>query len=159
MASAPNVSHFSDAEDQTLYREAVAQIIQQIKAEHSRSGNVYTDIDIAESIGVTKNTIWNAGSKSYSLSQMYLMRLARRYGPHILDPFLSISGGRAIPIEADEAADALPPVSAVVHQLTLVRNPGRPAHTELLDMEPLIDAAVKALTALKVRAQNLRSAA
>jgi len=153
-----NVSHFSEAEDQKLYREAVASIIQKIKDENSEPGNVYTDIDIAESIGVTKNTIWNASSKSYSLSQMYLMRLARRYGPHILDPFLSISGGRAIPIEADDA-DALPPVSAVVHKLTLVRTPGHPVHSELLGMESEIDAAIRALSSLKVRAQHIRAAA
>lgn len=159
MASDGKVFRVNAAEEETRFRNAVAEIISKVLDENSEPGNRYTLIDIAESIGVTKRTIENAANKRFDLSPTYLMRLAQRYGSHILDPFAALSGGRVIPIEADEAADALPPVSAVVHQLTLVRNPGKPAHTELLDMEPIVDAAIRALTALKVRAQSIRSAA
>lgn len=151
--SASNVLRVNSAQETTDYMDAVSEIIRRLIATPA------TLIEISEAIDVSLGTISNAFNKRAVLNPIYLNRLARKFGTHVLDPFAALSGGRVIPIEADEAADALPPVSAIVHKLTLVRTPGHPVHTELLGMEVEIDAAIRALTALKVRAQNIRSAA
>lgn len=156
MASSSNVLRVNTAKEATDYMDAVSEIIRRLLIDSDASRTL---IEISEAIDVSLGTISNAFNKKAVLNPIYLNRLARKFGPHVLDPFTALSGGRVIPIEADEASDALPPVSAIVHRLALVRTPGRPVHTELLDMEADIDAAIKALTTLKVRAQHIRSAA
>lgn len=157
--SAPNVLRVNSVEERTAYREAVAEILRRIQCEHK-----VTLLEIAERIDVSVGTISNAANKKTDLCQLYLSRLAQAYGPHTLDPFAAMSGGRVVPLEADAAADALPSTTAAIHKLALARADDSPGganitHTELLGMEGEIDAAIRALTTLKLKCNLIRSAA
>ncbi len=156
--NALNVLRVNGAEERTAYRDAVAEILRRVQAE-----NDVTLLEIAERIDVSLGTISNAANKKTDLCSAYLNRLAQRYGPHILDPFAALAGGRVIPLEADDTLDALPSTTAAIHKLALARckdSPGgeRVVHTELLGMESEIDAAIRALTALKRRCEKARAA-
>jgi transcriptional regulator with XRE-family HTH domain len=157
--SAPSVLRVNAAEERAAYRKAVARVITCIQAEHG-----VTHIDIAEKIGVSLGTISNAANKNTDLCHTYLDRLGKAYGCHALDPVHALYGARAVPLVADDSLDALPSTTAAIHKLALARSPNSPGgdritHGELLDMEADIDAALKALTSLKVKCSLIRSAA
>lgn len=157
--SEPQVLRVNTAEEQTLFRAAVARVLTCIQAE---TGD--TLLDIAERIGVSLATISNAANKKHDLCRTYINRLGKVYGCTFLDPIHALYGARAIPLEADENADALPSTTAAIHKLAVARSPGSPGgeritHGELLDMESEIDAALKALTNMKLRCSLIRSAA
>lgn len=157
--SAANVLRVNAAEERTAYRDAVAKVLTCIQSQHG-----ITLLEIAERIDVSLGTISNAANKKCDLSPTYLNRLACSFGPSTLDPFNALSGGRVVPIEADEELDALPSTTAAIHKLAVARckdSPGgdRITHTELLDMEQEIDAAIRALTSLKSRCDKIRQAA
>jgi transcriptional regulator with XRE-family HTH domain len=140
------------------YRNAVAEIIRAQQLLHD-----LTDLDFAEKIGCSINTIRNARNEESDLGAIYLSRIERVFGTGSIDPYLRLAGSRCAPIEADESADALPTTTAAIHKLALARSPAseggeRITHSELLGMEQDIDAAIKALTALKCRAEKARAA-
>lgn len=154
-----NVLRVNPIEEQTAYRNAVARMLTCIQAEHH-----VTLLDIAERIGVSLGTISNAANKKNDLCRTFINRLGIAYGAAALDPIHALYGARAVPLEADENADALPSTTAAIHKLALARSPTSPGgdritHSELLGMEGEIDAAMKALTSLKVRCSLIRSAA
>lgn len=154
--NAANVLHVNTVEEQTAYRKAVAQILLDIQQDKK-----LTLLEIAEQIDVSLGTISNAANKKNDLSPTYLNRLAKRYGAHFLSPFAALSGGRVVPIECDEEADALPSTTAAIHKLALASSPNSPGgsrivHTELCDMEAEIEAAIRALHAIKRRCEAAR---
>ena len=154
-----NVLRVNAVEEERLFLEAVHRVIANILSE--KPGRTLNDI--AEAINVESKTISNAFNKRHRLSQLFLTRLGQAYGPHVMDPIAALYGGRVVPIEADENADALPSTTAAIHKLALARSPSSPGgdritHTELLDMEPDIDGAIRALNALKQRCVNVRAA-
>lgn len=157
--SAPNVLRVNEAEEERLYLEAAHKVIACILAE--KPGRTF--IDISEAIGVDKKTISNAFNKTHRLSQVFLTRLGQAFGAHCLDPVAALVDARMVPIQADENADALPSTTAAIHKLAVARSPDSPGgdritHTELLGMEPEIDSAIRALTALKGRCEKVRAA-
>lgn len=155
MSSAPNVLRVNKAEEQVSLLDANHEIIRRIVAEHG-----VTLIQIAEAIDCTVQTISNALNKRSVLSQAHLMRLGHVYGPEALNPVARLSGGRMVAIEIGEAADVLPAVTEVIHELVRAGSPGCAlSHQKLLAMAPKIDAAISALEALRSRADLLRSAA
>jgi hypothetical protein len=154
-----NVLRVNSAEEERLFLEAVHKVIARILID--REGRTF--VDISEAIGCDKKTISNAFNRRHGLSQLFLTRLGQAFGPHVLDPIAALSGGRMVPIEEDANADALPTTTAAIHKLAVARSPSSPGgdritHTELLDMEPEIDAAIRALNALKGRCEKVRAA-
>lgn len=156
--TALNVLRVNPVEEQTAYRIAVARVLTCIQA---NTGD--TLLDIAEKIGVSLGTISNAANKKNDLCRTFINRLGLVYGGQALDPIHALYGVRSTPLEASED-DALPSLTASIHKIALARSPDSPGgvtetHTELLGMEKEIDAALKALTSLKLRCNLIRSAA
>jgi len=155
-----HVLRVNAVEEEKRYLEAVHQVIACILAE--KPGR--TLIEIADAIDVDKKTVSNAFNKTHRLGQIFLIRLGQAFGPHCLNPVASLYGARHVPNEADDTVDALPSTTAAIHRLAVARSaqsPGgeRITHTELLDMEGEIDAAINSLMALKARCDGLRGAA
>jgi UDP-glucose 6-dehydrogenase len=146
-------------EEERLYLQAVHEVIGCILEQ--RRGR--TLVDIAETIEADKKTISNAFNKTHRLNQMFLFRLGRAFGSDCLDPVAALLGARFTPREVDETVDALPSTTAAIHKLALAgsdNSPGgrRIVHTELLDMEDEVDAAIRALSAIKARCEKARAA-
>lgn len=140
------------------YRNAVAEIIRTLQLSHD-----LTDLEFAERIGCSIGTVRNARNEESDLGAIWLAKIEATFGTGSIDPYLRLSGSRSAPIEPDEAADALPTTTAAIHKLALARSPDSPGgetitHCELLGMEGAIDAAIKALTALKCRCEKVRAA-
>lgn len=140
------------------YRSAVAKIIRDIQACQG-----LTDADFAEEIGCSVGTVRNARNEESDLCTLFLTRIEKHFGAGSIDPVLALGGSRAVPLEADPNADALPSTAAAVHRLAVARSPNSPGgeritHAELLSLEPELDAAIKALTGLKVRCSQVRAA-
>ena len=155
-----NVLRVNAVEEEKLYLEAVHRVIACILAQ--QQGRTLTDI--AEAIDVERKTISNAFDKRHRLSQQFLTRLGLAFGPECLNPVAELSGGRMVRLDSDETFDALPSTTAAVHRLAVAKSASSPGgaaitHTELLEIEPDIDAAISALAALKERCTKLRSAA
>ena len=154
-----HVLRVNQVEEERLFLDAVHRVIACILA--GEPGR--TLIDVAEAIDVNVKTISNAFNKTHRLSQVFLTRLAQAFGPECLDPIAGLSGARMVPLEADDGQDALPSTTAAIHKLALARSPSSPGgdritHGELLGMEQEIDAAIRALTNLKARCNQVRAA-
>jgi hypothetical protein len=154
-----NVLHVNRAQEQTALLDASHEVVRCLIASYG-----LTLIDLSEKVDCTVQTISNAFNKKHTLSQAIQTRIGRLFGPDALDPIAKLSGGRMVPLDADDTSDALPPITAVVHNLAVARSPNSPGgeaitHGEILAMEPDIDAAMRVLSALKVRANAIRAAA
>lgn len=152
-----NVLRVNSVEERADYQEAVAEILRGVLASHKT-----TLLQIAEDIDVSLGTISNAANKKGVLNAIYLKRLGQKFGVKALGPYAELCGGRMVPIEVDPGANALPSASAAVHRLCVATAPDSPGgtaltHTELLEIEPIIDDAIRALSALKVRAIEIRT--
>lgn len=155
-----NVLRVNAVEEERLFLEAVHRVIACILAQ--RPGRTLTDI--AEAIDVERKTVSNAFDKRHRLSQQFLSRLGLAFGLECLNPIAELWGGRLVHLEADDTLDALPSTTAAVHRLAVAKSGNSPGgasitHTELLAIEPDLDAAISALAALKERCTKLRSAA
>ena len=98
-----NVLRVNASEEQERYREAVAEILRNVQADHKT-----TLLEISEKIGVSLGTMSNAANRKADLNAIYLGRLGDAYGPHTLDPYLRLIGGRAVPISPEGGDDVLP---------------------------------------------------
>ena len=139
-------------------RRAVARIVRDLQAQHE-----LTDCDFAEAIGCSIGTVRNARNEETDLCNLWLARIEQRFGAGSIDPYLAIVGSRSIAITSDPSLDALPSTTAAIHSIAVARSPGSPGgeritHGELLAMEPELDAAIKALCALKARCDEVRAA-
>ena len=121
-----SVLRVNGVEEQTSYRNAVAEIINRILAENSKPGASYTLVQIAEAIDVSLGTISNAANKKADLSPTYLQRLGKRYGPHSLDPYLALYGARGVPLEARAERDVLPFLNRAALRVAETRDPASP---------------------------------
>jgi hypothetical protein len=151
----PTVLRINETEEQEKYRTAVARIIVDIQRDFYLS-----DRELANTIDVTEETISNTRNRKSSLKAVYLKRLGEAFGPERLDPFLALLGGRYVPVNDDEHCDteALAAILAVAHKIADGMREGKIPHKPLLDMQPEVQAALKALTALTVRAEKVRAA-
>lgn len=154
MATNPlNVLRVNSVEEQSRYRNAVAQILLDIQRERG-----LTLHDIADTIDVSLGTISNAANKKNDLSVTYLARLGDAFGPEMLNPYAALSGGRMVPLQPSEA-DALPSLTASIHRIAVARSPDsdggvRTTHRELLAMVPDLKAAQAAITNLLMQAER-----
>jgi hypothetical protein len=143
-----SVLRVNSVEERTAYREAVAEMLRRIQCEHK-----VTLLDIAEAADISLGTISNAANMKTDLCATYLGRLAVRYGPHALDPFAAIAGGRVVPIEVSVQRDVLPFVGRVNLKIAAARDPQGPGgireiHTEKADYLPDLRALRKELDVL-----------
>lgn len=140
------------------YRRAVARIIRDLQAMHG-----LTDLEFAERVGCSIGTVRNARNEESDLGAVWLARIEQRFGAGSIDPYLNLAGARSVPLRTSDS-DALPSATAAIHRIALARSPESPGgeaitHCELLEMEPVIVDAIRALTALKLRCNEIRSAA
>jgi hypothetical protein len=136
-------------------RHAVARIIRDIQSQHH-----LTDLDFAETVGCSVGTVRNARNEESDLGSIWINRIAAAFGPASIDPYVMLAGARCVPLEASEDTEALPSLSASVHQLcvaTSAKSEGGTTltHRELLTMLPELRAAQSALSALIVRAEKI----
>lgn len=139
-------------------RRAVARIVRDLQAQHE-----LTDCDFAEAIGCSVGTVRNARNEETDLCNLWLTRIEQKFGHGSIDPYLALAGSRSVAITADPSLDALPSTTAAIHRIAVARSPNSPGgeritHSELLGMEKEIDAAIKALCALKARCDDVRAA-
>lgn len=152
--TAPNVLRVNGVEERTAYRRAVAESILRIQTEHrGHDGGAITLIEIAEAIDVSLGTISNAFNKKNDLCPTYLSRLAQRFGPHMLDPFVKLAGGRVVPLEVQVERDVLPFVARANLKIAEARCPEGPGgvreiHTEKAGYLPDLRQLQKELCAL-----------
>jgi hypothetical protein len=154
-----SVLRVNSVEETAAYREAVAEILRNILNDH---GTVL--VDIAEAIDVSLGTISNAFNKKSDLSPTYLARLGQRYGPHTLDPFARLIGGRVVPVEAAGTDDVLPFIAMANYRVAQARSPMSPGGMvetlgEQLAMLPDLRALRRELDALIGRIEDRRAAA
>lgn len=148
MASS-HVLRVNAVEEERLFRHAVHEVVALILAD--KPGR--TLIDIAEAIDVSVKTISNAFNKEHSLSQTFLNRLGRVFGPHVLDPVAKLSGGRMVPLEVQVERDILPLIGRANLKIVTARDPQSPGgtretHREKLDYLPDLRALQKELGAM-----------
>lgn len=125
-----NVLRVNAVEERESFREAVAEMLRRIQAEHQ-----VTLLEIAEKIDVSLGTISNAANKQNNLCGAYISRLAQVFGPHVLDPFAALCGGRVVPLEVLPTRDILPFIARANLKVAEARDhdgPGgvREIHTE-----------------------------
>ena len=113
-----NVLCVNEAQETEDYREAVAEIIRRILADHH-----ITLTDIANSTGISFGTISNAANKKGDLTARYLHRLGKRYGCHYLDPAAALADGRYVPKSQDGGSDILPSLMVVGTHIAQARSP------------------------------------
>jgi hypothetical protein len=156
-----NVLRVNAVEERKAYRDAVSEIIRRIVGERGA-----TLVEIAEKIDVSLGTISNAFNRKADLCPTYLNRLGTAYGPHTLDPYAKLSGGRMIPLEVSMARDVLPFVAKVNLKIADARSPDSPGgtreiHTEKFDYLPDLRALRKELDVLicQIEAEKQEAAA
>jgi transcriptional regulator with XRE-family HTH domain len=125
-----NVLRVNATEERTAFREAVAEMLRRIQAEQK-----VTLLEIAERIDVSLGTISNAANKQNNLCGTYISRLARAYGPHFLDPFAALSGGRVVPLEVSPTRDILPFVARANLRIADARDHDGPGGTREIHTE------------------------
>jgi transcriptional regulator with XRE-family HTH domain len=119
-----NVLRVNTVEEQKAYRDAVAEILRRIQAEQR-----VTLLEIAERVDVSLGTISNAANKKTDLCATYLNRLGRAFGPHFLDPYTALSGGRVVPLDISASRDVLPFIAKANLKIAEARDPASPGGT------------------------------
>lgn len=119
--SANSVLRVNAVEEREDYREAVAEILRRVQVEHKK-----TLLDIAETIDVSLGTISNAANKKTDLCATYLKRLGEAFGPHVLDPYVALTGGRVVPLEVQVQRDILPFLNRASLRVAEARDPAGP---------------------------------
>jgi hypothetical protein len=117
-----NVLRVNAVEEQAAYRDAVAEILRNVQADYST-----TLLEISETIDVSLGTVSNAANKKSDLNSIYLSRIGTAYGPHYLDPFARMMGGRLVSVHPDGNADVLPFLTMATHRVAQARSPTSPA--------------------------------
>lgn len=121
MATQPNSLRVNRVEEQARYRDAVAEIIRNIMADERT--NLVT---IADRIDVSLGTISNAFNGNADLTSLYLNRLGQVFGPHYLDPYARLAGGRMVPLDPEGGDDILPALMVVGSHIAQARAPASP---------------------------------
>lgn len=116
-----NVLRVNEVEEREEYRSAVAEILRNVQADYG-----VTLLEIAETIGVSLGTISNAANKKADLSATFLQRIGRAYGPHELDPYYRLSGGRAVARADSSDGDIMPILMNTGAQIAQARSPSSP---------------------------------
>lgn len=148
MTQRSNVLHVNDAQETEDYREAVAEILRRIQADHH-----ITLTDIANQTGISFGTVSNAANKKADLTARFLHRLGKRYGCHYLDPAAALADGRYVPKQQDAGGDILPSLMVVGSHIAQARTAGSPGGvaetlTEQLNYLPYLRRHLREVEAL-----------
>lgn len=119
-----------------------------------------TDQDLADNIGCCAQTVANARNMSGQVAGRTLVNLLR-VSPMALEGVLHHFGRRSVPIEARCDTDALISTSGAVHRLAVAQSPestggAKLTDCECLEIEPDINAAIEALSAIQQRCHAIR---
>ena len=156
MASKPlNVLRVNTVEESNALRAAVSRVLLNIQRDHG-----LTLVDIAETIDVSLGTISNAANKKTDLSPAYQQRLAKAFGPEVLNPIAALSGGQIIALASNDGADILPLVSRVALHIAEARSPDSDGgtvetHRERLGNLPYLRNLYRELGALIAATEEL----
>jgi len=140
---------------ETLFKRLVSSAVRKVQLSRDLS-----DQDLADLTACSAATIGNARNQSGKLQGHTLFNLIAA-DPLALEALLAHFGRRSVPIEAKCDTDALISTSGAVHRLASVQcgsSPGGKTVTdgECLEIEPDIDAAIEALSVLKMRCIAIR---
>lgn len=142
---------------ETMLKRLVSAAVRRVQLRHDLS-----DQDLADLIACSAATIGNARNQSGKLQAHTLLNLIA-VDATAYEGLLAHFGRRSVPIEAKCDTDELISTSGAVHKLASVKCPSSPGgatvtDNECLDIEPEIDAALEALSALKGRCNAIRAA-
>lgn len=117
----------------------------------------------AKTLGCCVKTVSRARDEGTTLRADTLMALIWN-SPAFMDEILIRIGKRAVPIEAKCDTDAMTATAGAVHNLAIVQSPQSDGGIEVTDreclqIEPEIDAALNALSTLKMRCHAIRERA
>jgi hypothetical protein len=114
-----NVLRISATEEQTRYRNAVADILRNIQNETKK-----TPREISDAIDISLGTLNNAINKKNDLNPLFLTRLGEWFGAHFLDPWARIMGARLVSIEAEGEVDLIPTLANLINLIATARSAG-----------------------------------
>lgn len=140
---------------ESLYRSFASDAVRRVQLHKE-----LTDQDVADLTGACAATIGNARNKDNSLSGKTLLNLLA-IDEMALEGLLHHFGRRSVPISARCDTDALIPTSAAVHKLAVAQSPASTGGAKLtdcecLEIEPDINAAIEALSAIQQRCHAIR---
>lgn len=140
-------------------RDALAQIIRSVQAEHNLA-----DEALAEMLSISKGTVANVRNERTDLNQETIAKLGARFGPECLDPWSACFGGRNVPREASDGRVSLTAVTGSLHKLSIATDDssdggGAITHRELADMIPDLKATQRLVNSLIARAERMGIAA
>lgn len=143
---------------ESLFKTLVSAAIRRVQLKHDLS-----DQDLADLIACSAATVGNARNQSGKMQGHTLFNLVAVDAMGI-EGLLGHYGRRSVPIEAKCDTDELISTSGAVHKLASVKCPSSPGGSaitdgECLSIEPEIDAALEALSALKSRCNTIREKA
>lgn len=118
MPHCSNVLRVNTVEERTAYQSAVAEILRNVQHDEG-----VTLAEISERIDVSLGTVSNAANKRCELNPIYLKRIGQAYGPHHLDPYAALAGGRVVAREHGRPTDILPTLTIATHQIAMARSP------------------------------------
>ena len=138
-----------------LFATLASSAVRKVQLSHD-----LTDQDTADHIGCCAATVGNARNMTGQLAGRSVFNLLA-VDPFALEGFLHHFGRRSVPIEARCDTDELVSTAGAVHKLAAVKCPSSPGGAkitdgECLEIEPDIDAALEALSALKSRCLDIR---
>lgn len=155
MATKPfNVLRVNSVEETERYRSAVASVLVGIQSEHG-----LTLQEIAQAIDVSLGTVSNAANKKADLSSVYLQRLGKVFGGHVLNPVAALYGSQHMPLYGRDG-DILPLVAGVGFKIASARCPSseagvRETHRERLGYLPDLKRLQADLASLIVEIEGI----
>lgn len=152
-----NVLRVNSVEETARYRSAVATVLVNIQSEFEM-----THLEIANAIDVSLGTISNAANKKADLSSVYLQRIGKVFGGHVLNPVAALHGSQMIPLYGRDG-DILPLVARVGLRIAEARCPSSEGgatetHRERLQYLPDLKRLQAELAALVVQIEGIKAA-
>lgn len=140
---------------ESLFKTLVSNAVRKVQLQGE-----LTDQDMADKLACSAATIGNARNMTGKLQGHTLLNLLE-IDEYALEGLLNYFGRRTVPVEAKCDTDELVSTAGAVHRLAAVKCPTSPGGSEITDgeclqIEPELDAALSALSALKVRCESIR---
>lgn len=121
MVQRRNVLRVNPVEEAASYRAAVAEILRNIQKDEE-----LTLLEISDVIGVSLGTMSNAANKKTDLNPVFLNRLGKAFGPHVLEPYARLCGGCIVAAADPNHSDVLPLILSAGTQIAQARDPQSP---------------------------------
>lgn len=154
--SEPNVFGNRPRPTQRAYRQAVAKVIRCLKLRHG-----LTNVDLADRIGCSDETVSNAENERTDLSPVILLNIEHEFGAGTIDLVLEVAGSHAVPVDETAGGDVLLPLSSTVHRMLKARSEASPGGTaevpqELVEMEEDLLEARRGINRTLARIKRIR---